>query len=1046
MEWPLVTLPDFPMRGLAARQQMKAEVIGFLPLVSEEDRDAWEAYSVESQGWVDYAKSWESAEDPTTEADTRKLQQRSTIVADTRQRNGNRNLEEQADFSKGVSNSIFRVTTDGLAVVDNGAGPFTPIWMTSPAPPTLSNINFNLLSHQYLWQEVEVAVESEQAVISQILNLKSVHQSMTSSSMSFVEPISSIYYPIFDNYASDRKLVGILASELGWKYFFEGALPNMAQGVVCVIENSCQQAFTYRVYGTEAIYMGPGDLHDTSYDEMVESRSMSFLVSANEGLSGVGVNFEPCPFSLKMYPSESLEASFDENTALVGVLSILTLFFISGAVFFLYDTLGRRGESGDASVVKIERLFHEGEEKQGLGVGNRIRNTIQKGGLNYTPSSAPAHFKATIQSLPSLLRKGSDESFPEATVLFADIYGLDAWSVGKEPEERSSLVESVYHKIHTVGKKYHISQVEITGDSFVAIHTGSGKGDDHAIELVSFACECRKRVIDLFKGMRVKGLAIRFGIHSGHVQTGGYGDENAKYQLFGDTVDTTYQMLSSSRAGKIHISVETAELLNLAGKGNWLAPRSDLVLVQGKGEMSTFWIKPKTCLTDNDNNKDSVSVSDSSTAGTETSFDDVDAWESVNLAVSESQETKFQHVVDRLVDILYSSLKKIQAKRNASRKVGYRQTQGQDASLTMGTPIVEEARDAVRMPSFDSRVASLMVHGDSGIVDVPEEAKAQLRLYVSSIASTYRANEFHNVEHAAHVTLTMEKMIKKLVSPEAQDVFVDFGGRARSAEAISFDLDCRTYGISSDPLSQFALLLACLVHDVDHVGVSNSQLVKEGTPIASLYRNQSVAEQNSVDIAWWLLMTPNFTALREAIYTDDTEMQRFRQILVNTIIATDIMDRPMKVHRDKCWKKAFDKGRRELTASELKDLQATLVMEHIMQAADHGHTMQSFGTYVKWSQRLFDELYQAYHSGRAEKDPALSWFVGELAFFDKFIIPLATRLKDSGAFGSAGEEYLTNALQNRKLWATKGKDIVDEMKEKFSRKVVLGQEDTVVFT
>lgn len=35
-------------------------------------------------------------------------------------------------------------------------------------------------------------------------------------------------------------------------------------------------------------------------------------------------------------------------------------------------------------------------------------------------------------------------------------------------------------------------------------------------------------------------------------------------------------------------------------------------------------------------------------------------------------------------------------------------------------------------------------------------------------------------------------------------------------------------GISSDPLSQFAVVFGALIHDVDHVGVSNAQLIKEG--------------------------------------------------------------------------------------------------------------------------------------------------------------------------------------------------------------------------
>ena len=71
-------------------------------------------------------------------------------------------------------------------------------------------------------------------------------------------------------------------------------------------------------------------------------------------------------------------------------------------------------------------------------------------------------------------------------------------------------------------------------------------------------------------------------------------------------------------------------------------------------------------------------------------------------------------------------------------------------------------------------------------------------------------------------------------------------------------------------------------HDVDHVGVSNAQLVKEGVPIAEKYQ-RSVAEQNSLDISWDLLMRPEYQTLRTYLFpADHTEdLKRFRQLVVN---------------------------------------------------------------------------------------------------------------------------------------------------------------------
>ena len=195
-------------------------------------------------------------------------------------------------------------------------------------------------------------------------------------------------------------------------------------------------------------------------------------------------------------------------------------------------------------------------------------------------------------------------------------------------------------------------------------------------------------------------------------------------------------------------------------------------------------------------------------------------------------------------------------------------------------------------------------------------------------------------------------------------------------------------------------------------------------------------------------MTPNFATLRQTIFSNMSEKKRFRQLLVNSVVATDILDRDLKLNRDKRWNKAFRKKTvvKFPEKVRLKDLQATMVIEHLLQAADSGHTMQNFQTYLKWNERLFEEMYTAYNDGRAEHDPSLQWYVAELAYFDKFVIPLATRLSDCGVFGDSGSDYLIHAMENRKLWKERGKELVSKMLERYTRKVVANQDDMIVFS
>ena len=56
--------------------------------------------------------------------------------------------------------------------------------------------------------------------------------------------------------------------------------------------------------------------------------------------------------------------------------------------------------------------------------------------------------------------------------------------------------------------------------------------------------------------------------------------------------------------------------------------------------------------------------------------------------------------------------------------------------------------------------------------------------------------------------------------------------------------------------------------------------------MATKYHGQALAEQNSVDLAWAMLMDSQYKELRSTICTSDEEMQLFRQLLVNIVVAT----------------------------------------------------------------------------------------------------------------------------------------------------------------
>ena len=63
MTWPMVTIPDFAMIGATTRQQLHAETLGLLPVIRGDQREEWERFAIQNQGWVREAKLWEKQND-----------------------------------------------------------------------------------------------------------------------------------------------------------------------------------------------------------------------------------------------------------------------------------------------------------------------------------------------------------------------------------------------------------------------------------------------------------------------------------------------------------------------------------------------------------------------------------------------------------------------------------------------------------------------------------------------------------------------------------------------------------------------------------------------------------------------------------------------------------------------------------------------------------------------------------------------------------------------------------------------------------------------
>mmetsp|Transcript_18107 Transcript_18107/g.36476 ORF Transcript_18107/g.36476 Transcript_18107/m.36476 type:complete len:1137 (+) Transcript_18107:96-3506(+) len=1002
--WPYYTLPLYETYARYAIEQTGVEIMVVNNVVPKSERVSYEAWTAEHY----YEAAMEAH-----------------MI-----RNGN--LDQLPDNSTFIPH-ITRASPDGN-IPDIERESYFAVWNWSPPPFSYGVLNWNpaslqdydhvlnaalTLKYDTVWTKVRpyatagVSMSQEQHDA-----LHSVREGSKSD-----HPHSFVWHPVHEKIDDfDSKIVAVIGAGVAWDVPLRNLLPDTVTGIYAVISNSCNQSYTYLLEGSDALYIGEGDLHDHNYDSEGEFYDLS-LGKNPEFATTPG----HCLYSLTVYPSSGFVKGFDKNTPEIFAAVVACTFLLVGAIFIIYDVFVERRnkkliQNSARTNAIVTQLFP-----------GKIRDQLLQDDKPQPKQGTRAHFKSVVSGNTTGmdLTEGSKplaELFLETTVLFADIVGFTAWSSTREPSHVFQLLESVYKEFDEIAKKRRVFKVETVGDCYVAAVGIPEYRRDGAVVMMRFASDIISAMDLVTKNLEVSlgpdtgDLALRIGIHSGAVTAGVLRGERARFQLFGDTMNTTARLESTGAPGAVHLSKETAELLIKAGKGAWIEPRKDMVEAKGKGKLQTFWLKKHFRRSDTR----STASSDQSTSSATT---DLVTESRVMSADQTDKAERTKRLISWNVEILLTLLKQVIAHRNARIEAGKHGTPltdfDTDGALSNGkvSDCLGEVQEIIALPEYDNTVAALEKDPEKVVLD--GSVRDEMRAFVTCIASMYRDNAFHNFEHASHVLMSVTKLMSRIIAPSELE---------HQTEDALHD---HTYGITSDPLTQFSCAFSALIHDADHEGVPNAQLVKEKAPIASAYKNRSVAEQNSLDLSWCLLMDDQFQHLRKAICATKEEFHRFRQLIVNSIMATDIADKDLKTLRNERWTKAFSECKADGAnerASTAVNRKATIVIEHLIQASDVAHTMQHWHVYRKWNQRLFEEMVAAYKNGRSEKHPVEFWYKGEIGFFDFYIIPLAKKLKDCGVFGVSSGEYLDYATRNRDEWMERGQEVVAEMMAKLEEK------------
>lgn len=281
--WPFVTMNDFQQRAASARRVSDALYTQILPIITEENRALWEEYSVREKGWLDEGRLYQE--------DIGLRQDLGLSLIPVQPATADSGL----DFSSGIGNKIYSFDlATFMPVVSQSPADWYPIWQQSPITDR-DLVNWNLVEFPSFGPFIDVCAQKSELVIGGIdiypaggIDNTDAYTSWVATLLSFAagraveykgDPMSSIYLPVFDSHHATRKQVAVINAVINWKKYFEGILPDAGYGMVAVLANNCQGAFTYSITGPEVTYMGPVSIVPSRLFLPPSTRSSRVLLS-----------------------------------------------------------------------------------------------------------------------------------------------------------------------------------------------------------------------------------------------------------------------------------------------------------------------------------------------------------------------------------------------------------------------------------------------------------------------------------------------------------------------------------------------------------------------------------------------------------------------------------------------------------------------------------------------------------------------------------------------------------------------------------------------
>jgi class 3 adenylate cyclase len=177
------------------------------------------------------------------------------------------------------------------------------------------------------------------------------------------------------------------------------------------------------------------------------------------------------------------------------------------------------------------------------------------------------------------------DAFPNVSVLFADMVGFTAMSRTMTASALVEVLGDLFSRFDLITEKHGLEKIKTIGDCYMLAGGVPDPMDEHAHAVIDAAIEFCAALEEMRE--RTGGaLRMRIGVHSGPIVAGVIGLRKFTYDLWGDTVNVASRMESTGEPGRIHVSVNTANLV----RNDFKLESRGSIEVKSLGQVETFFV------------------------------------------------------------------------------------------------------------------------------------------------------------------------------------------------------------------------------------------------------------------------------------------------------------------------------------------------------------------------------------------------------------------------------------------------------------------------